>query len=123
MEDGVKKDKSDKGKSLKDLIAKQQDRLKQEKENEENKPDWLKQIDSMKPNEDDIIKSDQKKRGRESRKERIKKRDDKYNRLKQIDDEKAWKKKWDEMGETKQQEYIRDHPKSKEAEEDKKKRK
>ena len=88
MEDGVKKDKSDKGKSLRDLIAKQQDRLKQEKENEENKPDWLKQIDSMKPNEDDIIKSEQKKRGRESRKERIKKKDDEYNRLKELDDEK-----------------------------------
>ena len=42
----------------------------------------------MKPNEGDIKKSDQKKRGRESRKERIKKKDDEYNRLKELDDEK-----------------------------------
>ena len=45
-------------------------------------PDWKKQIDSMKPNEVDKIKSDQRKQGRESRKERIKKKDDEYKEQK-----------------------------------------
>jgi hypothetical protein len=54
-------------------------------------PDWKKQIDSMKPNEVDKIKSDQRKQGRESRKERIKKKDDEYKEQKKIDDEK-WNK-------------------------------
>ncbi len=51
-------------------------------------PDWKKQIDSMKPNEVDKIKSDQRKQGRESRKERIKKKDDEYKEQKRLDDEK-----------------------------------
>ena len=109
----MKKDKSDKGKSLKDLIAKQQDRLKREKEIEENKPDWLKQIDSMDVAEIDKKKADKNERIAGNRLKKKKKKDDEYAR----------KLEWDKMSKTDQKVYITDHPKSKEAKEDRKKRK
>jgi len=109
----VKKDKSDKGKSLKDIIAKQQDRIKREKEIEENKPDWLKQIDSMDVAEIDKKKADKNERIAGNRLKKKKKKDDEYAR-------KMW---WDKMDKPTQEQYIRDNPKSKEAKADRKKRK
>jgi len=70
-----------------------------------NKSDWEKQIENMQPNESDIIKAKQKKQGRESRRENIKKKDEEYAR----------KKWWDEMDKPTQEQYIKDHPKSREG--------
>jgi len=59
-----------------------------------NKSDWKKQIEDMKPNEGDIKKSEQKKQGRESRKERIKNKNLKYDEM--VKEEKKKRKFWKE---------------------------
>ena len=59
-----------------------------------DKPDWKKQIEDMTPNEGDIKKAEQKKRGRESRKERIKNKNLKYDEM--VKEEKKKRKFWKE---------------------------
>ena len=59
-----------------------------------NKTEWKKQIEEKKPNEGEIKKSEQKKQGRESRKERIKNKKLKYDEM--VKEEKKKRKFWKE---------------------------